>query len=181
MTKIVCEAEKQELQLKLNQYSDMLYKFCLLRLQNVQDAEDVVQETFYQYVKREEVFESEEHERAWLIRVAINYCKKLQRSAWNRYRGNGKEDFAELLQDIAKNDSSAEDAVLRAEKNRLILQAVSELPLKYRDVIHLFYYEGMGVKEIAEITERKEATITSQLTRGRKLLKKVLKEDYDLA
>ncbi len=181
MTRIVCEAENQEMQLKIDKYSDMLFKLCILRLKNVQDAEDVVQETFYQYVKRREVFESEEHEKAWLIRVAINSCRKVHRSAWNRHRSEEDESCLELLQRTATISGSVEEKILKKETSRMLLQAVLGLPLKYRDVIHLFYYEGLTVKEIAQITDRKEATVTSQLTRGRMLLKKVLKEDYDFA
>ena len=52
-------------------------------------------------------------------------------------------------------------------------------PEKYRDVIHLFYYEELSVKEIARVTGRGTSTVTSQLTRGRELLRKSLKEEYD--
>lgn len=62
-----------------------------------------------------------------------------------------------------------------------MLEAVWGLPVAYRDVIHLFYYEELSVKEIADILERKVSTVTSQLTRGRELLKKSLKEEYDFA
>ena len=72
-----------------------------------------------------------------------------------------------------------EERVLRREENRRLLQAVLALPEKYRDVIHLFYYEELSVKEIARATGRGESTVTSQLTRGRELLRKSLKEGYD--
>lgn len=182
MTRRECGTEKQEIQLKIDKYSDMLFKLCLIRLKNMQDAEDVVQETLYQYVKREEDFEGEEHEKAWLIRVALNACRKIHRSAWQRYRnGENWQAAEELLQGTAASDEMIEEKILKKETSRILLQAVWELPLKYREVIHLFYYEGLTVKEIAHITNRKEATITSQLTRGRTLLKKILKEEYDFA
>ncbi len=63
----------------------------------------------------------------------------------------------------------------------MVLEAVWKLPATYRDVIHLFYYEDLSVKEIAVILERKVSTVTSQLTRGREILKKNLKEEYDFA
>lgn len=74
-----------------------------------------------------------------------------------------------------------ENCVMVSEENRLLLAAVMLLPLKYRDVIHLFYYEEMSIKEIAQITGRRESTVTSQLSRARELLRKSLKEEYDFA
>ena len=73
---------------------------------------------------------------------------------------------------------SMEKSVLQKEQSREIMEAVVKLPRKYREVIHLFYYQQMNVREIAEATERKESTVTSQLTRGREMLRKNLKEEY---
>lgn len=171
--------DNQELQCKIDCYSDMLFKIACLRLCNVQDAEDVVQEVFYQYIKREDGFESEEHEKAWLIKVTLNACRKVWRSAWNRYRDGGEEDMNTYSRD--EKQQGLEEEFLTDEDNRILLAAVKELPAKYRDVIHLFYYEELSIKEISEVTGRKESTVTSQLTRGRELLKKRLKEEYDFA
>ncbi len=162
------------LQHKINMYSDVLYKIAFLQLRNNQDAEDVVQETFYQFIKRNSEFESLDHEKAWLIKVTLNGCRKIWRSAWHRHTESmpEKEVFSE------SSYSSLENAFLKREENRGVLEAVMKLPRKYRDVIHLFYFEQMSIKEICLITDRKESTVTSQLTRGRNLLKKYLKEVY---
>lgn len=178
--------QKEELQLKIDYYSDMLFKVCFLRLQNRQDAEDVVQEVLYQYIRREMPFESEEHEKAWLIKVALNGCRKLWRSAWYRHKSPQEitEEVAHCGQGteaVGKDANPPESDVLKKETNRMLLEAVMKLPLKYRDVIHLFYYEDLSVKQIAGITGRKESTVTSQLTRGREILKQLLKEDFDFA
>lgn len=170
--------QNHDLQYKIDCYSDMLYKIAYLRLQNMEDAEDVVQEAFYQYIKRENGFESEEHEKAWLIKVTLNACRKVWRSAWNRRRSAGEEDVNTYVQGLSQG---LEDGVVSVESNRILLAAVKGLPAKYRDVIHLFYYEELSVREISQITGRKESTVTSQLTRGRELLKKRLKEEYDFA
>lgn len=171
--------DNQELQCKIDRYSDMLFKIAYIRLQNVEDAEDVVQEVFYQYFKREDSFDSEEHEKAWLIKVTLNACRKVWRSAWNRHRGGGEEDMNTYSG--GEEQLGLEDRFLSVESNRILLAAVKELPAKYRDVIHLFYYEELSIKEISEVTGRKESTVTSQLTRGRELLKRRLKEEYDFA
>ncbi len=179
----------RELQLKIDTYSDMLFKLSYLRLQNVQDAEDVVQEVFYQYLKKPQTFQSPEHEKAWFLKVTLNGCRKLWRSAWRRHRtswpeGEPAEDgiwaqAAEPQADARTEAREPEECFFRQEARTRLLQAVMSLPEKYRDVIHLFYYEELSIKEIARITGRGDSTVTSQLTRGRELLRKSLKEEYD--
>ncbi len=173
----------KELQVKIEMYGDMLFKLCYIRLQNVQDAEDVVQEVFYQYLKTSRSFESPEHEKAWLLKVAVNACRKLWRSAWRRRRSDQDEDWAETEGAEAAGDFAAnqepEETIVRREERRRLLEKVLQLPARYREVIHLFYYEDLSVKEIARVTGRGESTVTSQLTRGRELLRKSLKEEYD--
>ncbi len=177
--------DDRELQLKIDAYSDMLFKLCFLRLRSAQDAEDVVQEVFYQYLKKRPAFQSPEHEKAWFLKVALNGCRKVWRSAWKRHQDTWQDgDGAASVAAGREADPDAcgrepEESFLRREENRRLLQAVLDLPEKYRDVIHLFYYEELSVKEIARATGRGESTVTSQLTRGRALLRKSLKEEYD--
>lgn len=159
------------LQQKINAYSDMLYKLAYLQLRNNQDAEDVVQETFYQLIKTGKEFESHAHEKAWLIKVTMNGCRKIWRSAWYRHT----EAMPEW--ELAAQ-GNMEQETLEKEKRRELLLAVMKLPRKYREVIHLFYFQEMSIREICMVTERKESTVTSQLTRGRELLKKKLREEY---
>lgn len=177
--------------MKIDAYGDMLFKISFLRLQNVQDAEDVVQEVFYQYLKKPRTFQSPEHEKAWFLKVTLNGCRKVWRSAWKRHQTpwpSGTEDTDGAQWDLAGTEEETnpdarihepEERFFRREENRRLLQAVMALPEKYRDVIHLFYYEELSVKEISRITGRGESTVTSQLTRGRELLRKSLKEEYD--
>ena len=74
------------LQLKIDEYGDMLFKLSYVRLQNRQDAEDVVQEVFYQYLKKPQSFQGPEHEKAWFLKVTLNACRKVWRSAWKRHQ-----------------------------------------------------------------------------------------------
>ena len=165
------------LQQKIDRYSDMLYRIAFLQLRNSQDAEDVVQETFYQFNKGRKEFGTAEHEKAWLIKVTLNGCGKVWRSAWYRHR-EGLPVRELPVDGEAGAESSMENAVLQKERSREIMESVMKLPVKYREVIHLFYYQQMSIKEIALATGRKESTVTSQLTRGRDMLKKNLKEEY---
>ena len=162
---------KEYMQERIDLYSDMLYKIAYLQLKNSEDAKDIVQEVFYQYIKSEKEFESGEHEKAWLIKVTLNQCKKLWRSAWFRHtEGLPKQDLP--------SENRLEAEVIEKERRRDLAKEVWRLPRKYREVIHLFYFEEMSVKEICEATGRRTSTVTSQLTRGRELLKKRLKEEY---
>lgn len=168
----------------------MLFKLSYVRLQNRQDAEDVVQEVFYQYLKNPPSFQSPEHERAWFLKVALNACRKVWRSAWKRHQSSWQPPEGREAEELPVDqdpperepDSMAwgpEERLVRREENRRLLESVMALPEKYRDVIHLFYYEDLSVREISQVTGRGESTVTSQLTRGRELLRKTLKEEYD--
>lgn len=172
----------ENLQQKIDIYGNLLFRLCFIHLQNVQDAEDVVQDVFYQYIRRGEPFESAEHEKAWLLKVAMNGCRKVWRSAWRRHRSGGEwQDEAEKMvsADTENANPEPEEYSLEQERRRQLLEAVMKLPVKYREVIHLYYYQELSVKAIAEITGRGESTVTSQLTRGRNMLRKSLKEEYD--
>lgn len=162
---------EERLQLKIDEYSGILYKLAFLKLQNLQDAEDVVQDTFYQYIKTTPVFANKEHEKAWFIKVTLNGCRKVFRCAWYRHR-----DSLPVPETAAY--STMEQDLLEQERKQELLAAVFSLPAKYREVLHLFYFEELSVKQIMDITGRKESTVTSQLTRGRELLRKKIKEEY---
>ncbi len=132
------------------------------------DAEDVAQDTFLAYYLTNEEFESEEHIRRWLLAVAVNKEKNLVKSAWKR-KNRPMEELDETGAAIG----------FSTEEDRNLLEAVAELPLKCRTVIHLFYYEDYKVKEIAEMLDVSENTVKSQLHRGRKLLKSILREEWE--
>ncbi len=198
----MAEFEKDELHLKIDEkidrYERMLFGIAYLRLEHRQDAEDAVQETFYRYLlhlRSGRDFADEEHEKAWLIKVMVNRCRKYRRSAWVRHRAaepledqlenplvrRGLEPSQNTAEAAGGQAAPPEEEMLRRESGEQILSAVRALPVKYRDVIHLFYYEGMSVREMGVLLGRKESTVTSQLTRGRELLRESLKEEFDFA
>ena len=154
---------EQETSRAIELYSDMIRRICLLHLKNHADTEDVFQEVFLKYVLRGAVFESVEHERAWLIRVTVNACKDLLKSLFRR-----KTVSLEVLSEEAASISSEQHATL---------EAVLALPEKYKDVIYLHYYEGYNAREIGRILKKKENTVYSLLSRGRGLLRQELGGD----
>ncbi len=144
-------------------YADMVRRICFMYLKNYQDVEDVFQEVFLKYILYEKTFESDAHEKAWLIRVAINACKDILRSPFH------------------KKVCSIEDIDLEPfyiqETEGELLSCIFCLPSKYRDVLYLFYYEGYSAVEIAEIMHKKVNTIYTWLDRARKALKEQLGGD----
>ena len=147
----------------LDSYGNHILRYAYSYLHNKSDAEEVLQDTLVQFLKTAPDFASPEHEKAWLLRVAGNLSK-------NRLAYNARRETDEL-----KDELIAE----QREDLSFVWEAVKSLPEKYRAVIHLFYYEGCSVREIARILQRNEATVRSHLTRGRAALKEVLKEAYD--
>ncbi len=144
----------------VKKYFNMVYKLAFARTGNVCDAEDVTQEVFLRYIQKHSEFESEEHIKAWLIRVTASRAVDLFRRAERR-----------------RTQTLDENAVFTDDKDLSLYYAVRELPEKYRTVIHLHYYEEMSVHCISEYLGVKENTVKSRLKRGRELLRSALKED----
>lgn len=144
----------------LQKHSEMVYKIALTQTKNRYDADDVFQEVFLRLVQHSDKIVSEEHLKAWLIRVTINCCKK-HFKLWNT-------KASELLDDTA--------FIMPEEHD--VFYAVLELPNKYKMIIHLFYYEELSVKEISDLLNIKESTIKTRLFRGREILKKKLEGGF---
>lgn len=140
-------------------YGDMVYKIALSQMKKKEDAEDVFQEVFLNYMNCKKKFLSQEHEKAYIIRMTVNGCKKHFTSAWFRHRA----DLSEI-----------EETACMDHTERELYESVLELPPKYRLVIHLFYYEELSIAQISQVLHVKENTIKSQLMRGRSLLKEAL-------
>lgn len=162
--------------------SDMVYRLAYSLVKTRADADDIYQEVFMRYIKAGPVFESEEHERAWLVRVTVNCCKNYWKSPWVRRRAAFYEETA-LNEEghagakrLAQADpGAASGGMLAADsEEQLLIETVKELPEKYRVVIHLFYYEEMSVEEIGKIMGMKASTVRARLTRARKRLREKL-------
>lgn len=154
---------EQQVVRAVEHYSDMIRRICFLHLKNRSDTEDIFQTVFLKYILYSGTFESDEHEKAWVIRVTINACKDLLKSF-------GRSNFVSL--DLLSEE--ADPKALASEEHREVLQAVLDLPKKYKDVIYLVYCEGYSAVEVAKLLCKKENTIYSLLSRGRKMLKDAL-------
>jgi RNA polymerase sigma factor (sigma-70 family) len=148
----------------VKQYQENLYLASFSICRNQQDAEDVVQDTFLNYLHTAKDFESEEHIKAWLIRVAVNKSKNILTTFWHRKK--------ETLEDYMSSISFQEP------EDPALTETVLALPKSYRIVIHLYYYEDYSVSEISKILSISESAVKNRLLRGRKMLKAELKEDW---
>ena len=149
----------------IGQYGDMVRRLCLVHLKNPADTEDIFQNVFLKYVLSPVVFESPEHEKAWLIRVTLNACKDLVKSFFR----SRTVPLEELLDQPAP----------LSEEHREVLEAVLALPQKYRDAVYLHYYEGYTAAEIGKLLGKNTNTVYTLLTRAREQLRKTLGGDRD--
>ncbi|MBQ7973059.1 MAG: sigma-70 family RNA polymerase sigma factor [Lachnospiraceae bacterium] len=160
--------------------ADMVYRLAFSMVKTLQDAEDIRQEVFIKYIRKNPTFESREHEKAWFIRVTTNLCKNLWKAAWHRkmVSAEGLEEDGTNWEPAGKCAAevlSGEDFLTEEEEN--VVEAVKKLPIKYRSVIHLFYYEEMSVEEISRALKLQPSNVRTRLTRARSMLKEWLKED----
>ena len=147
----------------LNTYGNAILRCAYSYLHNMADAEEILQDTLLKLLTAAPTFDSEEHKKAWLLKVAANLSK-------NRIEYNALRDCDELDESLAAEGR---------EDLSFVWEAVKQLPTQYREVIHLHYYEGYSTEEMAQILSRNPSTIRSDLRRGREKLKSVLKEAYD--
>ena len=156
---------RMETQALAETYRDRLFAAAFQVCGNAADAEDAAQEALLRYHISEKQFESEQHIRAWLLRVAINCAKNLSRSFFRR-NTVPLETYMETLE-------------FDSGESREIFREVMSLPEKYRLVIHLYYYEDYSVAEIGRILALTESNVKVRLSRGRQLLKMNLQEVWD--
>jgi len=145
-------------------YQDTIYRIAFTYCRNASDAQDIAQEVFIRYIKKQPHLKSEEHLKAWLIRVTINIAKSLLTSSW----------FKKVVPITEQQSAATEDLPCPDTYN-----AVMSLPDKYRSVIILYYFEDYPVGEIAGILKRTETAVQTQLQRARAILKNKLKEEWE--
>ncbi len=144
-------------------FGDSILRLAYSYLHNMDDSEEVLQDTLIRYLRSAPKFLNDRHAKAWLMRVAANLSK-------NRIRYNTIRRADELNEELAAEER---------EDLSFVWEAVKSLTPKYREVIHLYYEEGYSASEIAEILGRNENSVRSDMKRGREKLKEILKGGYD--
>lgn len=147
-------------------YADTVRRICMVHLKKYSDTEDIFQTVFLKYVLHSKPFESEEHEKAWIIRVTVNACKDLLKSVFRSQ--------------TVPLDTLIETPQAQELQHTELLGAVLSLPPKYKDVVYLYYYEGYSAEEISRILKKNVNTVYTLLTRARKILKKELEGVTDI-
>lgn len=152
-------SKNEYLEKMIDKYSNMIYRLALIRTKTKENSEDVYQEVFLRLAKKMPEFKSEEHEKAWIIKVTINCSKNLLNSKFLK-------NTTELKEEIP----------FETKERHEIYYAVQKLPLKYRTIIHLYYYENYKISEISQMLKMKENTVKSYLARAREKLKIEVKD-----
>ena len=152
----------------VQRYADCILRLSYTYLHSAQDAEDICQETLLKALRRQEPFESEEHERAWVLRVAMNACKDMLRRSRLRSLVS-LEDAPELVAPRVQSEAPEQGRMACA------LDAVMRLPASLRIAIYLRYYEEYEVRDIARALGCTEAAVAARLSRGRRRLRGMLK------
>ena len=141
-------------------HKDRVLRTAVAIIGNVSEAEDIFQDVFVKLLEKQPRFESPEHEAAWLIRVTANLCKNYLRSFW---RKNTQQLF--------------ETHPAQTHEQHELVEFINRLPVKFRIAIHLYYYEGYSIQEIAEMTDQKYSTVGSHLSRARIMLKNFMEDE----
>lgn len=145
----------QKFEEKYRRYKDLLFRIAFTYVKNREDAEDILQEVFYKLYSHSGNFESEEHEKRWMIRITVNHCKNNLKLYWNKNRVE--------VEDLEAWGMTREECE--------ILDEVLLLPKKIKAAMYLHYFEGYKCGEIAEILQVKESAVKMRLKKGRELLK----------
>jgi RNA polymerase sigma factor (sigma-70 family) len=149
----------------LNEYGTEIKRLAFLYVKDHSLTEDILQEVFISCYKNIDSFRDESSYKTWLIRITINKCKDaLKRWSFRNLVYRGKID-------ILNDSNSPEKQTLSKAEDRLLMQVVLELPLKFREVIILFYYQDITIEEISMLLEINQNTVKSRLHRARTKLK----------
>lgn len=144
-----------------NRQVDTVYRICFSFMKTRADTEDMVQETFLRLMSNGTVFQSEKHEKAWLIVTASNVCKDALRRSWRKH--TSIEELPEIAQEGPELNP--------------VLEAILALPRDQKTAVYMYYYEGYSSAEIAQALGCRQGTVRSRLSRARQALKKDLGGD----
>jgi len=155
----------EEIDVILAKYKMLVYRLAYSKTGNRYDADDVFQEVFLRYIRSAPAFQSEEHAKAWFLKVTVNCTKKHFLSSWQK-----RVVLMEDMDDMRKSDTE------ESEMGSGIYDAVCKLPPKFRVAIHLFYYEELSIEQMSVALGARPSTVRTRLTRARQQLRKTLEK-----
>ena len=149
----------------LVRYQNTVYGLALARTGSRADAEDVFQEVFLAYFQSNKAFRDEEHQKAWLLRTTINFCRRVTSSSWRK-------------RTVPLSQQEDRPLPFQSADENSVWQAVMELEESLRVPIYLFYFQGLTTQEIARALSIRPGAVRMRLSRGRERLRQTLKGDY---
>jgi RNA polymerase sigma-70 factor, ECF subfamily len=171
---IFSKAQKDRLlEEAMNQYGNEIYYIVYSYVKDHSLAEDLTQEVFIKFYKKIDTFREDSTLKSWIISVAINHCKDYLRR-WDTKMVNITNKINEMVKGKL---GTPEQSLIIKEKNNELIQNVLSLPLKYREIIFLFYFEEMKLAEIADCLHLNISTVKTRLARGRNLLGDTYKDN----
>ena len=145
----------------VRRYSGMILRLCFTYSLGRADAQDICQNVFLKLLQSDRSFDSEGETRAFIIRMTVNECKDVLKSGWRR-------------RSVPLDELIEREVPFLPEENTGVLAAVQRLPVKYREAVYLYYYEGYNAEEIAAMVGAKPAAVRQRLARAREKLRKEL-------
>lgn len=184
----VYAVDTEQLQQIINTYSDMLYRIALVQTGSMEEAGDMVQQTFLKLLEHREEMADASYMKAWLIRVCINQCKNHRSTAWRRkvqltgeeeiFRPEEGNEAGKVRKKCANNsESPQEQHVIAMQEQQALWKSIQKLPEKYRIVLHLAYQEEYTHEEIARTLQISRNNVGVRLNRAKKLLAQQLEKE----
>ncbi len=164
----------REVEQAIRRWGDMILRLALCKTNNREDAEDITQTVFMKLFQRSADFDSDEHMKAWLLRVTLNSANDLHRSPWNRIQPTLRDADEQMDEIVDPKSEEASQVTERVLSEALVSEAVAALPEKQRIAVHLYYYEDYPIKQIASIMDEQASTVRSHIHRARKTLRSIL-------
>ena len=155
--------DEQEVRRVVKTYADMRKRISFNYLQSTYDCEDICQTVFLKYMTAESSFANKDHEKAWFIRTTINACHDLRKSSFFR-------------KTVELTEAADKEAPQRHTSE--VMEEIQRLPVNYRTAIYLYYFEVYNTEDIAEIMGKRKTAVSKYLSRGRKILKDTLSDEY---
>jgi len=151
----------------IERYKNMVYGIAMTRVKNSDDADDVFQEVFLAYFRKQPEFNEEEHRKAWLIKTAVNCSRKAAGNPWRR-----------RIEPLAEDSGGGAVFSFSSDEDTALYTALCGLPETYRTVLHLYYFEDLPAEQIGKLLGIRPGAVRMRMTRGREMLKEKLKGDY---
>lgn len=163
----------REIERLINCYGDDVLRVAYLYVKDMHKAEDIFQEVFIKVFKKYDTFKGNSSEKTWIMKITVNACKDYFKSFWMKrvFLNSDREEDRESY-NVESSAQSLDDSIIKSIESEELLNEVKNLPIKYKEVIILYYYQQFTTKEIGEMLKLPEGTIRTRLFRARELLKK---------